>query len=447
MKKRIFYFLLCIIICFVFVACKQTPPIDEENSFYSNDVLYEVNLRQYTEEGTIEAFREHLPRLQQLGVDILWFMPIHPISETNRKGTLGSYYSVSNYHEVNPEFGTLEEFKALVKEAHEYGFKVILDFVANHTGWDHPWIEEHPDWYTQDGSGNIIHPSGTDWTDVADLNYNNSSMRQAMIEEMKFWVSEVDIDGYRCDHVDGVPREFWVEVIQELNSIKPVFMLAEDNGSYGSNDPFNSHYSFSLMEIINGIARGTRTPKEIVSLFNNYKKSYQSGTFPMIYTTNHDMNSWTGSINTLLQDATKVMNVITFTLPGMPLIYSGQEVNDPQQLLFFEKDEINWGDWEANSYHTFYQQLTSLKHINKALTNDALNNLTITHENNQILKYSRITEDSTVLVFLNMTSNQQKATFIFEVGTYTDYFSQKKVTYEENDSITIPAWGYYVFIK
>jgi glycosidase len=272
-------------------------------------------------------------------------------------------------------------------------------------------------------------------------------MRQAMMEEMKFWVREVDIDGYRCDYVDGVPREFWTEVIRELNNIKPVFMLGENDGGYGLNDPFDSHYSFSLMDIINGIARGTRTPKEIVSLFNNYKKSYQSGIFPMVYTTNHDMNSWTGSINTLLHDATKMMNVMTFTLPGMPLIYSGQEVNDPQQLLFFEKDEINWGDWETNSYHTFYQQLTNLKHTNKALASDDLNNLTITHESNQVLKYSRITEDSTVLVFLNMTSNQQEASFTFEAGTYTDYFSQKKVTYEGNDSITIPVWGYYVYIK
>lgn len=447
MKKITLYFLLSMIICFVLVSCKPTPSIDEENILHNNDVLYEVNLRQYTKEGTIAAFREHLPRLQQLGVDILWFMPIHPISETNRKGTLGSYYSVSNYREVNPEYGTLDEFKDLVQEAHEYGFLVILDFVANHTGWDHPWIEEHPEWYTQDTYGNIIHPAGTDWTDVADINYNNSSLRQAMIEEMKFWVQDVDIDGYRCDHVEGVPMDFWINAIRELNSIKPVFMLGEDNGGVQVNDPFNSHYSFSLMEIINGIPQGTRSPKEIVTLFNNYKNDYKKGTFPMIYTTNHDINSWEGSLPMLLQDATKMMNVMTFTLPGMPLLYSGQEVNDPQQLLFFEKDEINWGNWETNLVHSFYQQLINLKHTHEALTNDELNNLLIVHENNQILKYSRISNDSTVLVFLNMTNSEKKATFSFESGTYTDYFSQKEVTYQKNDLLPIPAWGYYVFIR
>lgn len=412
-----------------------------------NEVIYEVNLRQFTTEGTIEAFRTHLPRLEQLGVDILWFMPIYPISKINRNGTLGSYYSVANYHEVNPEFGTLEDFKALVNEAHQRGFTVILDWVANHTGWDHPWINDHPMWYTQDKYGNIIHPLGTNWTDVADLNYNNSSMRKAMIDEMKFWINEADIDGYRCDYVDGVPLDFWIDAIDEVNAIKPVFMLGEDNGGYPYTNPFSSHYTFNLMEIINGIPQGKNNPNQIVTMFNNFKSSYKTGTYPMLYTTNHDINSWTGSLPDLLGDATQVMNVMTFTLPGIPMIYSGQEINDSQELLFFEKDEIVWGDWEHNPYHSFYEQLVDLKHTTPALRNDAIKNLSIAHENYQVLKYSRISDDSEVVVFLNMTDSEKTATFTFNPGTYLNYFSNNPITLEANDSIMLPSWGYLVLIR
>jgi glycosidase len=222
-----------------------------------NATIYEVNVRQYTKEGTFKAFAEHLTRLRQMGVDILWFMPIHPISEKNRKGTLGSYYAVQDYKAVNPEFGTLEDFKSVVDQAHDMGFKVLIDWVANHTGWDNQWIKDHPEWYKKDSTGNMIAPF--DWTDVAQLDYGNQEMREAMIDALSYWVSEADIDGYRCDVAGMVPVDFWANAREQLNEIKPVFMLAEDESEIALlEEAFNMNYGWEFHHIMNGIAKGKK---------------------------------------------------------------------------------------------------------------------------------------------------------------------------------------------
>jgi glycosidase len=235
---------------------------------WSHDaVIYEVNVRQYTPEGTFDAFSKHLPRLQELGVKVLWFMPIHPISVKNRKGSLGSYYAVQDYKKVNPEFGTFDDFKKLVEQAHDMGFKVILDWVANHTGWDGTWISNHPEWYNRDSLGQII-PPVADWSDVADLNYNMSEMRAAMIDALKFWVAEANIDGYRCDVAGMVPVDFWEEARAELDKIKPVFMLAEDESeSELLVNAFNANYGWELHHIMNMGAKGEAGVPEVKAYF------------------------------------------------------------------------------------------------------------------------------------------------------------------------------------
>src|SRR5690554_5544415 len=265
MKRSIFLLLL---LALFFGACNNSPqkttktgqPQAEELLAWSNDaVMYEVNVRQYTPEGTFDAFAEHLPRLKELGVEILWFMPIHPIGEKNRKGSLGSYYSIRDYKAINPEFGTLEDFKALVDKAHGMGFKVLLDFVANHTAWDHHWIETHLEWYTQDSLGNIV-PPVADWSDVADLNFDNPDLRAEMLDALKYWVQEADIDGYRCDYAGGVPTDFWETARTELNKIKPVFMLAEDQDNLDLlNHAFECNYSWTIHHYMNEIYSEEKT--------------------------------------------------------------------------------------------------------------------------------------------------------------------------------------------
>ena len=214
----------------------------------------EVNVRQYTKEGTFAAFEQHLPRLKELGVDVLWFMPIHPISEKNRKGTLGSYYAVKDYKGINPEYGTKEDFKRLVDKAHEAGFKVILDWVANHTGCDNVWLSDHPDWYVKDEAGNPKSPY--DWTDTYELNYDNKDMRAAMTDALKYWVTDFNIDGYRCDMAHEVPTDFWNDVRPALDSIKPVFMLAESENYDLLEHAFDANYSWELMHMMSDVNKG-----------------------------------------------------------------------------------------------------------------------------------------------------------------------------------------------
>jgi len=233
-------------------------------------VIYEVNIRQYTQEGTFEAFRSHLPRLRELGVDVLWFMPVHPISEVNRKGTLGSYYAIRDYKGVNPEFGTANEFRALVKEAQDLGFKVLLDWVANHSGGDNIWLEEHPDWYVRDENGDPVIPY--DWSDTYKLDYTHPAMRDGMIDALTYWVSEYNIDGYRCDVAYEVPTDFWEEARKKLEDIKPVFMLAEAETADLLEKAFDMNYNWRLKDLMNQIVQGEKA---------SHGTTYQSETAEM----------------------------------------------------------------------------------------------------------------------------------------------------------------------
>lgn len=367
-------------------------------SWLDTCVLYEVNIRQYTEEGTFKAFESHLPRLKDMGINTLWLMPIHPISETERKGTLGSYYAVDDYTAINPEFGTMEDFQHLVDTAHNMGFKVILDWVANHTGWDHKWIKEHDDWYEHDKNGNITYPY--DWTDIAELNFDNYEMRAEMIKSMQFWVEEVGVDGFRCDHASGVPVTFWNAAVYKLKSINSeIMMLAEVSASnlltcYAFDSCYNdSLYGQSLM-IKAGI--DTDSIKNVIPL----STIYADGSFPMNYTDNHDKNSYEGTIVDRFNKNYVTMLALSYTAPGMPLIYTGNEQRYDHEIEFFEKDTILWES--EPMYATLISKLSYLKAENEALASTNRDIEFLETSNPKFLAFSRTMGDNKVYYVANL---------------------------------------------
>lgn len=301
-------------------------------SWAVKSTIYEVNVRQYSTAGDFKSVTKSLPRLKRLGVSILWLMPIHPISKVKRKGTLGSPYSVADYKGINPEFGSAEDFQALIDEAHRLGMKVIIDWVANHSGWDNPWLANES-WYHRDLNGKIISPNN-DWTDVAWLDYENPQMRAAMIDAMKYWVTEFDIDGFRADVAGLVPVTFWESANTELQTIKPLFMLAEEQGTTDMlNKAFIANYNWELKDRINALATGLTIPVSLLKYVNKLPSTYPTGAIPMNFITNHDENSWNGSEYRRLGAAVPAMAALTFTLPGIPLIYSGQEVGNTRACI------------------------------------------------------------------------------------------------------------------
>lgn len=413
-----------------------------------NAVIYEVNIRQYTPEGTFKAFETHLPRLKELGVDVLWLMPVHPISEKNRKGSLGSYYAVKDYKGINPEFGTLEDFKSLVNKAHEMGFKVIIDWVANHTGWDNQWITDHPEWYTKDSLGNII-PPNPDWSDIADLNFDSQPMRRAMIDAMDYWVKETNIDGFRCDVAWGVPQDFWEAATASLDSIKPVYMLAEDEDHPGLLEKaFESNYAWKLHHILNEVAQGKRTAADIQKYYTDSVNKYAPGAFPMQFITNHDENSWQGTEYERMGEAVKTFAALTFTIEGIPLLYSGQEAGLNKRLLFFEKDTISWNNLGMQK---FYQSLISLKKNNAALWNGAAGEPMVFAETSapkQVLTFTRGKDKNQVLAVFNLSAQPVDATIeLPQAGDYQEYFSGETKTLEKGSTIKLAPWGYQVFVR
>ena len=412
----------------------------------NNATIYEVNIRQYTEAGTFKAFEAHLPRLQKLGVKILWLMPIHPISELKRNGSLGSPYAVANYKGINPEFGNEADFKSLVNKAHSLGFKVILDWVANHSGWDNPWTA-NKSWYHTDGSGNIV-PPNNDWLDVAWLNYKNQDMRRAMIDAMGYWVKTFDVDGFRADVAAGVPTDFWKQANTQLQAIKPLFMLAEDQSSTSLlDDAFIANYNWELKDLVKAIADGSKGRTIFDAVAANQVFNYPTRSFPMNFITNHDENSWSGTEFERLGDAVSAMAALTFTYPGMPLIYSGQEVGNTKRLAFFEKDLIP-GLTVANSTTAFYTKLVSLKTKNSALWNNSTAKLLPTPgNNNSVIAYSRSLGVNKVITVINATDKAQKVTLNLTKLTapYYLFSTGKLATLKTTLTLTLKPWQYEIY--
>ncbi len=414
-----------------------------------NANIYEVNIRQFTPEGTLNAFAKHMPRLKEMGVDILWLMPVYPISQEKRKGSMGSYYAVADYRAVNPEFGTMDDLKNLVKKAHDMDMKVILDWVANHTGWDNYLINKHPDWYTKNEKGEIVIPEGTDWVDTADLNYENQEMRKYMIGALKFWIEEANIDGYRCDVAGMVPTDFWEQARKELDAVKPVFMLAEDGGHELLENAFDMGYGWDLHHIMNDVVKGEKTANDMEAYFTKIDTVFPADSYLMNFITNHDENSWNGTVEERMGEGGKAFAVLSFTVPGMPLIYSGQEAGMNKRLKFFEKDEIDWTNMELAS---FYKDLIRLKKNNKALLNGAKGGKLVritTDQNEKVFAFSREAGKDEVIVILNLSKDAVDVKLNAEAytGPYGDYFTKVKQQFTKETPMSLKAWEYRIFIK
>ena len=412
-------------------------------------VIYEVNTRQFTPEGTFSAFAKHLPRLQELGVEILWFMPVHPIGEVDRKGTLGSYYSIKDYKAVNPEFGTFEDFKMVVDEAHKLGIKVIIDWVANHTSRDAVWTTEHPDWYVIDSVTNKpVAPF--DWTDVAKLDYSKTDMREAMTEAMLYWVKEAGIDGFRCDVAAEVPVDFWESTVTRLREVQPeLFMLAEGESPELQHKAFNMYYSWTFHHIMNNMAQGKSNLDSLRSYLSKGMSRFPLNTVSMNFTSNHDENSWNGTEFERLGNHAKQMAALTFVMPGMPLIYNGQEAGFNRRLQFFEKDSISWtGD---KSYEELYKNLIALKKENRALDVPftQMPEEIKTEKPDAVLVLKRSANENIVLSIFNFSPDRVKVSLKDGVveGDYKELNSANTSNLKNGSEIELEPYGFRIFYK
>ena len=405
--------------------------------------IYEVNIRQYTKEGSFLAFAKHLPRLKKMGVEILWLMPITPISKKVRQGSLGSYYACSSYTEINPEFGSMDDFKWLVREAQSLGFKLIIDWVANHTGWDHHWTTEHPNWYVKDSLGNFTEKNG--WHDVIDLNFEVDEMRSALIEAMKFWVEECNIDGFRCDMAHLVPLNFWIDARATCDALKPLFWLAECE-VVNYHDAFDVTYAWWWMHQTEKHSKGEASLSEIREVLHAYT-NYPPGSGKLFFTSNHDENSWNGTEYEKFKHSAKAWAVFTCTWQGIPLLYSGQESPNIKRLKFFDKDAIEWKD--PLQLHDFYTALLQLRNRNKAITEGETFILPAQNDG-ELMAFLRKKDENIVLVLLNI-SDQNRLSIQIEnfwlQGNFTNIFSGLNFTFKGNDSFELQGGEYLVYEK
>ncbi len=448
-------FLVIVLLCISFAGAQINgrPGLKSAiNNLYPdwsrNLTIYEVNIRQYTEDGTFKAFEKHLHRLKEMGIGILWIMPIHPIGEKNRKGALGSYYSVKDFFGVNPEQGTLEDFKSLVNKIHEMGMYVIIDWVANHCAWDNAIVTKHPDWFTRDENGNFV-PPVADWTDVVDLNYDNRELRKYMIDALKYWVEDSGIDGYRCDVAEMVPFDFWKKAIDELNKIKPVFMLAEAGSPECHKNGFDATYSWEILHMMNDIAGKKKNAIDLSELLKHEMVLSSKGVYRMNFTSNHDENSWAGTVVERLGESSETFAVFSFMIPGMPLIYSGQEAGLNKRLSFFEKDPI---EWKKHKLSSIYKTLIQLKKENKSLfsgNSEGGFEIIKTSNTNKILSFIRKRNNNIVFVILNLSSEKQAVTIddFQDAGIYENVFSREIKSITNELTFELNPWDYQIFAK
>lgn len=438
---------------FFVISCQKNEPnnndssLNSESNWAESAVLYEVNVRQFTEEGSFKAFSKELPRLKELGVDILWFMPIHPIGIKERKGSLGSYYAVKDYTAVNPEFGTLDDFKELVKTAHGMGFKVIIDWVANHTAPDHDWVTTNPDFYELNENGEIFGPF--DWTDVAQLDYDNRALWEAMASDMNFWLQEANIDGFRCDVAGLVPVEFWEFAKDKLVQTKAdIWMLAENEDVPALlNKAFDANYGWSIHAISNEIVKEEKTAADLARLILSQESVLPKNSYAIQFTTNHDENSWNGTVYERYGNAYNTMNTLMYVLPGMPLLYSGQESGTDHRLEFFEKDPIDWNNYAMQDY---FKQLNELKHSVGALKvgdNAGSFELVATSDTTHVLSFHRKNGSSEVFGLFNLSAKQTTTSTDWpnRPPHFDSRTNQKPITFAEAKTTTLAPWEYHIW--
>jgi len=414
-----------------------------------NSVLYQVNLRQFTPEGTLAAAEKQLPRIKALGADIVWLMPIHPIGVKNRKGTLGSPYAPRDYFAVNPEFGTLDDLKRFVNRAHELGLHVILDWVANHTAWDNVLVGQHPEWYERDWKGDFHPASWWDWSDIIELDYSQPGLRQYMTEALKYWVREAGVDGYRCDVAGYVPVDFWNNARKELDAIKPVFMLAEWETAELHREAFDATYAWQWNQAAHHATVGGKGVPPLRTYYSQQDNAWPREAMRMMYITNHDVNAWEGTETEMFGPGLEAATVLSVVSAGIPLIYNGQEAGIDRRLAFFEKDPIAWKDHPRGE---LYRRLFALKKSHTALWNGQWGARMIDVPNSapeKVLSFVRQDERSKVFAAFNFTGKKQVVNLSGSLhqGSYVDFATGKTVELHAGSPVELPAWGWLVYTR
>lgn len=370
---------------------------DKILSFLHRTNIYEVNIRQYTNAGDFESFRKHLPRLKNMGVEVLWLMPIHPIGLKNRKGTLGSYYSSSDYFDINPEYGTKADFKALVEEVHSFGMKIIIDWVANHAAWDNRWTETNPDYFVRHENGEFLSPY--DWTDVIQIDHNNEAAHYALREAMCYWVKEYDIDGFRADLAHLTPLRFWVKARQVTEAIKPDLIWLAETEDVSYYQAFDMSYSWKWMHKTEAFFKNDFSVQELINALNETRHHYPHKALEIFFTSNHDENSWNGTEFEKYGLYTKALTVFSYFYPwSVPLVYSGQELPNLKRLMFFDKDFIEWN--ELPQLNEFYSILNQER---KSLAQT--HHIKFIHSDKKLLAFHRSSGEEETLVFLNLDAD------------------------------------------
>ena len=465
--KPLYRLIFCTVLLSGIVGCtkseKPEKVIRDDNAAYrpkefvklkhpewsKNATIYEVNIRQYTPEGTFTAFADHLPRLKEMGVDIIWLMPIHPIGIKNRKGSLGSYYSVRDYYGINPEFGTMAEFKSLVNKIHASGMHVIIDWVANHSAWDNPLAAKHPDWYSKTPEGNFQPTPWYDWEDIIDFDYSHPGIRKYMTEALLYWVRETNIDGYRCDVAGFMPIDFWDNARIQLDKIKPVFMLAEWESRDLHARAFDMTYSWSLWDKMHAVAKDGKNISGLIEYMAHDVSTFPRDGYRMTFTDNHDKNSWEGNQYSNFGKALEASMVLAGTVNGMPLVYSGQEAGLDRSLRFFDKDTIQW---KEHPFTEIYRKLFTLKHSNQALWNGKSGGEMVRIYNDkpsQVLSFYRDKGTNRVITIINYSPNTAsvKLDSKYAAGDYAELFSEKSYTMSGDDVLSLKPWEYKVFYR
>jgi glycosidase len=401
--------------------------------------IYEVNLRAQSSEGTIQGVISKLEHIKSLGTNIIWLMPIYEQGTVN---SVGSPYSVKNYEKISPEYGTLADLRALTDQAHAMGMAVILDWVANHTAWDHPWISAHPEWYSQNASGQIIIPPGTNWNDVADLNFDQNAMRKAQIDAMKYWVLEANVDGFRCDYADGVPFDFWSEAIAALKSLpkRDVLMLAEgtrsDHYQAGFDLTYGWNYYTTLKNVWNGAATSTLTTTNQLEYGN-----IPSGKGKIRFTTNHDESAWDASPMSLFngKNGAIAASVVTIFSGGVPLLYTGQEVGKTGTTPFFTNSTINWTS-NADMLAA-YQKLYTIYNNNSAARSSTISAYQLS---NDLVCWKKTNGSSSVLILVNVRNATINATLPPALtGNFNNLISG--ISENLSSALTLTPYAYRIY--
>jgi len=444
MKKAFGILLLQLVVFSCFCQSKASTEVSNgQPAWIMQGNIYEVNVRQYTEEGTLNAFAKHLDRLKEMGVQTIWFMPINPISKVDRKGSLGSYYAVSDYTALNPEFGTLADFKQIVQSIHNKGMKVIIDWVPNHTGADHRWLTEQPEFFVKDSTGNAA--IAVDWTDTRQLNYNNQVMQDSMIAAMKYWVSTTDIDGFRCDVAWNVPASFWRNCIPQIKSMKSIFMLAEGDNAYLPESGFDAVYPWHMFKMMEKVAKGERPAFGLDSIKHENDLKYPAHTIQMYFTSNHDENSWNNAdYGTFPGSVHAPFAVFTQTMANsVPLIYSGQEEPVLRAIKFFDRDPMTFDKLQRSA---FYKTLLDLRKTNTALSADASFKKVSVGDDKAVYAYVREKGSNKIFVILNLSDNPQTITIKDKtvLGKAYNVFKGTKESLKSK-GWSLQPWGYALY--